>query len=492
MLDHELFIIYLPQLCIRAPPDQKEIDAKYQEAARAQIEKMKEEVGMINIEDINGDDGVEKIKKAGLFNIEETLPEDAAPPLIRPTSAYQQNKEKEKEMASELALAAAAAGSSQPTDGIELDKPISEDGEVKESPMGNSPSASNHTSNQPSRRESLAVTANTGGETIDVAPAAAPAVVKKKKKKLVLEPLPDVPCPVFKGLADQMKENVVLVQGFATLLQMMLTCYGHREWAFKNNVLEEIAEVTLVCPSIPKILEYFMEIIHTLYTEGYIIPVDLHAEQLMDLQQLDDYTMVLSTNSLVSDGNMMNNGLNQNSINSHMTGKMIDYVSEMSIPTIGLDPNYQDHHFNRYQPLPDEERNQEFLIQEITSQGSKRSINALADKPERHSVKPDMIIQANPHELQPFQYGNSISSLPGRKKPARNREIVQSLGLQEFEIRYVQMPPDCVIMALSMCAAHVEVAMKHREQAMFWLEVFSDHTRDYQMLMRKGRNLCAL
>lgn len=74
-----------------------------------------------------------------------------------------------------------------------------------------------------------------------------------------------------------MRENVVLVQAFATLLRLLLSNYGHREWAFQHHVLEEIADVVLVCASMPKVLEYFMEILHTLYTEGFVLPVDLHA-----------------------------------------------------------------------------------------------------------------------------------------------------------------------------------------------------------------------
>jgi hypothetical protein len=100
----------------------------------------------------------------------------------------------------------------------------------------------------------------------------------KKNAKNKIQPLPVVPCKQFRTLANLMRESVVLTQACATLLRLLLLNYGHREWAFENCVLEEVAEIVLVCSTMPKILEYFMDMMHTMYAEGYILPVDLHAQ----------------------------------------------------------------------------------------------------------------------------------------------------------------------------------------------------------------------
>jgi hypothetical protein len=116
------------------------------------------------------------------------------------------------------------------------------------------------------------------------------------------------------------------------------------------------------------------------------------------------------------------------------------------------------------------------------------------NKIERHGRKPELELPINSKALQPLLFGTGLTVKPGRIKslPAHNAEIVQTIGESQFASRYVAMPSDAIIMALSMCAAHVEVATNQRDIARYWLEVWNDASRDYQMLLRKGRNLCGL
>eukprot|EP01033_Poteriospumella_lacustris_P002124 gene2124-1549_t len=79
-----------------------------------------------------------------------------------------------------------------------------------------------------------------------------------------------------------------------------------------------------------------------------------------------------------------------------------------------------------------------------------------------------------------------------RDRIGRNRALVQSLGLSEFDARYRQTPEDPVITALSLTTHHVEVAPRTRELAAFWLEFWADGSREYKLLVLKGRNLCGL
>jgi hypothetical protein len=90
----------------------------------------------------------------------------------------------------------------------------------------------------------------------------------KRKKRLILEDLPDVSCEIFRGFEGQMQANVVLIQGYATLLKMLTESPANRELAFKNGALEIAAEVALVCAAIPKVLGYFVEVVNTLFSDA--------------------------------------------------------------------------------------------------------------------------------------------------------------------------------------------------------------------------------
>lgn len=101
----------------------------------------------------------------------------------------------------------------------------------------------------------------------------------KKKKKLILESLPEVPCGIFRGFEGQMQANVVLTQCFASLLKFLLISYANREAGFRHKVVDLAAETALACAAIPKILEYFVEIVNTMYSEGFGDPAGDQASQ---------------------------------------------------------------------------------------------------------------------------------------------------------------------------------------------------------------------
>lgn len=101
----------------------------------------------------------------------------------------------------------------------------------------------------------------------------------KTKKQLVLEKLPEVACSTFRGFQGQMQSNIVLMQGFATLLKMMTINYANRDFGFKQNAVESAADIVLVCAAMPRVLEYFVELVNTMYADGFGDPVDDQASQ---------------------------------------------------------------------------------------------------------------------------------------------------------------------------------------------------------------------
>jgi hypothetical protein len=92
---------------------------------------------------------------------------------------------------------------------------------------------------------------------------------KKKRNKLTLVPLPLVPCVIFRGLSGKCKQNLAMMQSFATLFKMMSQNYGNREAAFRLGVAEEVSVIVTVCQGMPRVLDYYIWIIDALYRDGF-------------------------------------------------------------------------------------------------------------------------------------------------------------------------------------------------------------------------------
>lgn len=292
---------------------------------------------------------------------------------------------------------------------------------------------------------------------------------KKKKKKLILTPLPEVSCPTFRGFGNLMQSSVALNQSFASLLKILTSNYGNRVYAFEHSVHEEIAEIVLVCPAMPRVLEYFVEIIETMYKEGFGDPLLMWEDQI---PIEEENSMALSTNTFASIDNQRQNG--------PTTGFVFDTLSEVSMPSI--DPDFPFHEIpppvKEIQSEKGNEDKKEMIIQ-ITSEDSIRSINAVADK----------LAKSNKISSKEENATNKKKTF-GRQ--IQNQELVNQLGLIEYEARYVNIPPKEVIIALSMCIQHIEVGELQREKAGHWLDFWDDNSIEYRLWKKKGKDLCGL
>lgn len=99
-------------------------------------------------------------------------------------------------------------------------------------------------------------------------PSIAVQIKRAQKRRFVKTPLPVVDIPIFRAFGGQMAANVILPQALGTLLSLLMVNYGNRVWAMDQGVVQEIAEVVLDCSALPRVLEYFVEIIECLYREG--------------------------------------------------------------------------------------------------------------------------------------------------------------------------------------------------------------------------------
>lgn len=77
-------------------------------------------------------------------------------------------------------------------------------------------------------------------------------------------------------------------------------------------------------------------------------------------------------------------------------------------------------------------------------------------------------------------------------RKAANQLLVNTLGMFEFEQRYVQRPADDVVMAVAMVSAHTELESRERAMAQRWLDTWDDNSRDYKTLKRKGTDLAGM
>lgn len=68
--------------------------------------------------------------------------------------------------------------------------------------------------------EALNVSADSAGSNAEWLPNVSSTILRKQKPKFRLEPLPVTDFPKFRIFDYQMKENVVLIQGFATMLKL--------------------------------------------------------------------------------------------------------------------------------------------------------------------------------------------------------------------------------------------------------------------------------
>jgi hypothetical protein len=77
-------------------------------------------------------------------------------------------------------------------------------------------------------------------------------------------------------------------------------------------------------------------------------------------------------------------------------------------------------------------------------------------------------------------------------KKAANQLLVNSLGLFEFEARYVKRPVDDIVIGVAMIAMHTELESREKMTALKWLDVWDDGSRDYKNLKKKGFDLSGL
>jgi len=94
-------------------------------------------------------------------------------------------------------------------------------------------------------------------------------VLKGFKKRELVRELPVVPGIKFRGLVGPYKNDMAMLQCFATLYKFVCASYGNRDSAFTSHMPEEVACIGLVCLGQTRIMEYTMWIIDTIYMDGF-------------------------------------------------------------------------------------------------------------------------------------------------------------------------------------------------------------------------------
>lgn len=70
-----------------------------------------------------------------------------------------------------------------------------------------------------------------------------------------------------------------------------------------------------------------------------------------------------------------------------------------------------------------------------------------------------------------------------------SQQVTPGLNITTFAWRYLQTPSQSTIQAMSFAANHSEVSSKLRSTAAYWLTMWDDNTKDFEAVVRKGKNL---
>lgn len=144
-------------------------------------------------------------------------------------------------------------------------------------------------------------------------------------------------------------------------------------------------------------------------------------------------------------------------------GRVIDALSELSLPSYDPEGAPADLKVRPLPDLPDEEE-----------EGMQSAITSKAVVPEES------------------EDGDGKEQDKDKAEEAKNKAQEAELTRQLLEERYHRTPSERIIIALAMCAAHVEVRERERNMAAAWLETWSNQTREYKIAILKGKNLCGL
>jgi hypothetical protein len=339
---------------------------------------------------------------------------------------------------------------------------------------------------------------------------------KRGKTKFVLQPLPLVPCIIFKGFSGKMRQNIALQQAFTTLFKMVTENYGNRETAFRMGILDEICDVALVCQGLPRVLEYVIWIANAMYSEGFGEEEEVD-DNVLVLNSTDDYSMVLSVT--VASEMQPRQGCDRGgddcvSLNT-MTNEVIETISDMSVPSVDEDGEYSEAtpEVNMgdfaldYAALEEVKSRDAALLEEERVKQAKRDLAASAAQVAGPNTSGRNIVATTPKKVGEDEKSADVTGIavgnnnrvksPKKRQPAGtrrvpNKDVVKVVGQATYEARYVNRPSDIVVLAMALIESHHEISLRERQMATRWLDTWDDNSRDFKLLKKKGMDMCGI
>eukprot|EP01036_Dinobryon_divergens_P025881 gene25881-34473_t len=350
-----------------------------------------------------------------------------------------------------------------------------------------------------STTNTLAATGTTNSEAELLTASASPTTEKPKpnvkggrlRNKFKFKPLPLVPCIEFKGLGGKAKRNVTLMQVFATLFQVVKYSFANRSMAFKMKVMEEVSDIIQVCQEMPSERDH-----------DYSNNLDEDNDQSMQLSA----SQPIHQRALNDDDDMTIDTL---------TGQIIETISEMSIPAV-----HEGGPINDAPPVVNLGVRAETDIVNMDSNGFliipiDKSI-VVSKKNTKDNMEDATYGDTNvaifdggkkePTFVRNFynrpkpstgsnsgDHGKAADDKNKNKNSSNNRvinqEVMNELGLFEFEARYVSRPHDDIVVAVAIVSSHSELEKREQQVALSWLDIWDDGTFEYKMLKKKGLDL---
>lgn len=379
-----------------------------------------------------------------------------------------------------------------------------------------------------------------------------------KPKKRVLKgfkvhsgsrPLPVVPGIKFRGLVGPYKNDMAMLQCFATLYKFVCASYGNREKAFLCDMPEEVACIGLVCLGNTRIMEYTMWIIDTIYMDGFM--VDQEEEETVGA------TMVFSVEADSSaegknskkvdhgfdrpDGELEGKGENASVMSSLADGGM-DFEAEKSgSKTIGngksgskasakgtsksnvsgenskvksksvtdLEPGVADNDdplvgididcaSEISMPSLDLDGHNARVVENLDPnmgdmRNQRKYENAFTyEPPEDGTVRSENITGALVLDPEDNERGKRYKDKAMRGANPLNDGLKEELGEDLYEVRYMMRPRDPVVLFCAMASAHGDLQDREREMAGKWIGIWDDASSRYKRLIVVGKGLSGL
>ena len=352
--------------------------------------------------------------------------------------------------------------------------------------------------------------------------------------------LPVVPGIKFRGLVGPYKNDMAMLQCFATLYKFVCASYGNRDKAFLCDMPEEVACIGLVCLGNTRVMEYTMWIIDTIYMDGFM--VDAEDEETVGATMV--FSVDADADAAQKDKQKMDHGFDEpgpagsgakgdaegkdgnGSIMSSIADDGMNFEAEKSEGKTTIDKknaNSDKTKSNLKSTVNHDDKDNDSktgdplvgLDIDCVSTISMPSLDL-----DGHNARVEENLDPNLGDMKKKDYDDVFTYEPpedgtvrsenitagvvldpeDNERGARYREkamransgLKEEIGEDLYELRYMMRPRDPVVLFCAMVSAHGDLQDREREMAGKWIGIWDDASSRYKRLTVVGKGLSGL